>query len=301
MRRLAATLTLLLAAGNAAAGAPSDPLRYCDAQPTLDAAATGRLLQVGAKVRSLLAASGSTVALVSRSGLDLSRWGQRYSHAGVGLQASPNAPWSVRQLYFACDEARPRIFDQGLAGFVMGLQDPRHGYLSIVLLPAEPAAALEAAALDERRALALLAERYSANAHAFSTRYQNCNQWLAELLASAWGGHAEGEATRERAQGWLLAQGFEPTRFELGSPLWRLLAAFVPWLHHDDHPAEDLAALRYRVSMPSSIEAFVRDQVPGAQRIEVCHDSTRVVVRRGWTPLPSPCAAAEGDEVIALD
>jgi hypothetical protein len=48
-------------------------------------------------------------------------------------------------------------------------------------------AALQAAALDTPLALQLLGGSYSANAHAFSTRYQNCNQWVAELLAEAWG------------------------------------------------------------------------------------------------------------------
>ena len=35
-------------------------------------------------------------------------------------------------------------------------------------------------------ALALLGREYSANAYPFSPRYQNCNQWVAELLATAW-------------------------------------------------------------------------------------------------------------------
>ena len=34
---------------------------------------------------------GETVALISRSGTDLSRFGIRYSHAGVSLKASDNA------------------------------------------------------------------------------------------------------------------------------------------------------------------------------------------------------------------
>ena len=55
----------------------------------------------------------------------------------------------------------------------------------MLLLPAAEAAQLEQAALDRRRALGLLGASYSANAYAFGLRHQNCNQWLAELLASA--------------------------------------------------------------------------------------------------------------------
>ena len=59
-------------------------------------------------------------------------------------------------------------------------------------------------------------------------------------------------------------------------------AGFVPWLQLDDHPQEDLFALRFRTSMPATIEAFVREQVPGAERIELCHNQRQVVIRRGW-------------------
>jgi hypothetical protein len=236
---------------------------------------------------------------VSRSGLNLARFGIRYSHAGISLATSPNTPWSVRQLYYACDEQRPRLYDQGLAGFVYGTDDAGLGYLSIVLLPADAAQALERAALDTSRALALLGDDYSANAYAYATRYQNCNQWLAEVLAQAWGGVAAGDDPRARAQQWLAAQGYAPQPVEVDSRALMFAAAFVPWLRTDDHPHDDLQALRFRTSLPASIETFVRAQVPGAQRIELCHAPGRVVVRRGWAPIADGCVAAEGDRVIA--
>ena len=66
-----------------------------------------------------------------------------------------------------------------MAGFVLGARDPNEGYVSIVLVPTEASAALGQHALNDRLALQLLGSTYSANAHAFSVRYQNCNQWLA--------------------------------------------------------------------------------------------------------------------------
>jgi hypothetical protein len=191
------------------------------------------------------------------------------------------------------------LFDQGLPGFLFGTDDPSLGYLSIVLLPAPQASLLERAALDTPRALALLGGGYSANAYAFSTRYQNCNQWLAELLAAAWGAGDDGG--RDGAQRWLAAQGYAPQPVEVNSRLLMFAAGFVPWLRSDDHPSEDLQAMRFRTSLPASIEAFVRERVPGAERIELCHDSKQVVIRRGWTPIADGCVAAPGDRVIALD
>ncbi len=287
---------LLLAASSAQSGAASG--RFCDLQTQLSATQQDRLLSFAAIAKRELETSGHTVAIVARSGLNLSRFGIRYSHAGISLAASANSPWSVRQLYYACDEGRPRLFDQGLAGFLFGTEDPALGYLSIVLLPDAAAAPLERAALDPSQALRFVGAAYSANAHAFSTRYQNCNQWLAELLAGAWG---QADADRESAQRWLADNGYAPQPVAVTSRALMFAAGFVPWLHTDDHPADDLHAMRFRTSLPATIEAFVRERVPGVQRIELCHDSRQVVIRRGWTPIADGCVPAQGDRVIALD
>lgn len=296
---------LLLACGLwALAGsspALSASLRLCDRSAPLTAPQQDRLLRFAAIVRQELEGSGQTVALISRSGLDLRRFGVRYSHAGVSLQASDNTPWSVRQLYYACDERRPRLFDQGLAGFLFGTDDPALGYVSVVLLPRDAAAEIERAAQDKARALRLLAATYSANAYPFSLRYQNCNQWLMELLATAWGALADADDLRARAQAWLAGHGYAPPPIEVGSHLLMFAGGFIPWIRYDDHPEADRYALRFRVSLPASIEAFVRERLPGAQRIELCHDTQQVVIRRGWQPLAEGCQPEAGDRVVALD
>jgi hypothetical protein len=292
---------LLLAAAVAApqqadAGVASG--RFCDFRPTLTATQQDRLLSFAAIARRELETSGHTLAIVARSGLDLSRFRIRYTHAGLSLAASGNGAWSVRQLYYDCDRGTPRLFDQGLAGFVYGGDDPTRGWLSMLLLPPEAAQPLAHSALDAPRALALVGGAYSANAHAFATRYQNCNQWLAELLALAWG---DVPAERAAAQRWLVARGYAPEPVEVDSRLLMFAAGFVPWLHSDDHPEDDLQRLRFRTSLPAAIEAFARGLWPGARRIELCHDGARVVVRHGWAPIDDGCVPGTGDRVIALD
>lgn len=289
-----------LATGDAHAGL----VAYCSEPAPLSAAQNDRLIRFGAIVKAELERSGASVALIARSGLDLSRFGQRYSHAGVSLKTGPESPWAVRQLYLDCDERRPRLFDQGMAAFVLGGDEPTLGYVSVLLLPPAPAAALESTALDNRHALALLGREYSANAYPFSPRYQNCNQWVAEVLAAAWAprrGDRPPLLDREAAQAWLREQAYEPFTFEAGSWLRLQLARVVPLLHHDDHPDDDLAAARFRVSMPASLEAFVQRTVPGAQRLELCHDTRHMVLRRGWTPLGPGCEPAANDLTVAYD
>ena len=88
---------------------------------------------------------------------------------------------------------------------------------------------------------------------------------------------------------------------DVGSHALMFAGPFVPWIHLDDHPQEDLYALKLQVSLPTTLEDFVRRQVPGAQRLELCHDGRQVVLRRGWQPLGPGCRAEAGDEVFALD
>lgn len=303
-RRAAMLLRWLLCAlwpWFAGPGSQAGVLRYCDPPAAIDAAAQDRLFRFAALIKAELDRSGHDLALIARAGLDLSRFDQRYSHAGVSLRHGANAPWSVRQLYYDCDAARPRLFDQGVAGFLLGAADPALGFVSVVLLPRPAEAALARVVGDNRRSLRLLGSSYSANAHAFATRYQNCNQWVAEVLAVAWAPLDDGDDLRAEAQRWLRSQGYVPTSFEVGNPLLMWLGGSLPWLHSDDHPAEDLAQQRFQVSMPAAIEAFVRRAAPDARRIEFCATDRHLVVRHGWVPLPDDCRPGPQDRVVALD
>jgi len=349
-RGLAAALGLAAAiAGlDAHAGLPV----FCERGKEVSAAEQDRVLRFAGAVKAELDRSGASVALVARSGLDLSRFKLLYSHAGIALAANPGGRWAVRQLYYACDESRPRLFDQGMAGFVLGADSPARGHVALLFLPEATAAPLQRAALDDRLALSLLAARYSANAYAFGTRYQNCNQWVAELLAAAWGGvgdagsgrvgrprdrvatspadvdaaadgnaaadggvdsgtdgaaapasHARARArtdARTRAQSWLRAQGYDAGPVEVPSHWLMFAGQFVPLVHLDDHPLDDIYALALHTSVPAAIENFVHARAPGTRRVELCHDESRIVVHRGWEPLGAACAPLPGDEVVEL-
>jgi hypothetical protein len=285
------------AGGSAWAGIPT----FCERTNEISAADQDRVLRFAGVVKRELERSGSKVALVARAGLDLSRFGLLYSHAGIALKDNPASPWAVRQLYYACDEARPRLFDQGVAGFALGAEAPINGHMSLVFPPDEDGALLERAALDKPLALSLLAGQYSANAYAFGTRYQNCNQWVIELLASAWGRTGGMDRPREQAQAWLRAQGYAAGPVNVPSHAMMFAGQFVPFVHVNDHPIDDIYALALQVSVPASIEGFVRRRTPAARRVELCHDKERIVVHRGWKSLGAECRPMPGDEVIPLE
>jgi hypothetical protein len=296
----------------------ANSLEFCDrpVEPTPDQRDV--MLRFGAIVRDELVASGHDVALIARSGLDLHRLDVRYSHEGVALKDNDDKPWSVRELYYSCDDHQPRLFDEGLAGFLLGTDDPTTSWVSLVLLPPAPSDALDRGARDRRQALALLGATYSANAYPFSTLHQNCNQWVIELLANAWGAESadtdaplqpassfdDGAPTRDvrtRAQRWLRSQGYRPTEFEVSARPMMWLADILPWLGNDDHPASELARDTYSVSMPSSVETFVQAKVAGATRVEICHAGRHVVVHRGWDDIADGCVAGPGDRVVELE
>ncbi len=275
--------------------------RFCDPPKVQDAAQQDRLLRFAALVRSRLDAAGAEAALISRTGIDLDRFDIRFSHSGVAVREGGGVPWSVRQLYYACDERRPHLYEQGIGGFLMNTDEPRVGHVSVVLLPREAAIAVRQAALDDRRALRLLASRYSANAHPFSVRYQNCNQWVVELLAAAWGRLPDGEDLRAQAQAWLAAADYRPSEVVVDSHWVKFAAPFMPLVHLDDHPPEARYGMAFLISMPAAIEAFVRERLPEVRRMELCHDERQVVVRNGWRPIPDGCRPEPGDEVVLLD
>ena len=227
--RAALLLGLFVSAWPAASHASS--LRFCDRPLNVSAEQKDRLFRLGGVIKAELDQSGQNVALMSRSGLDLARVGQRYSHAGFSLRHSSDTPWAVRQ-HYACDEHVPRIYDQGVSGFLLGTDDPRIGYVSLVFVPPAQAERLDRAARDNRQALALLGPVYSANAYAFSLMYQNCNQWVAEMLAAAWGDAPNDSAptARAQAQQWLQLKNYVPTLIDVGDRIlmW-LVSSFMPW------------------------------------------------------------------------
>lgn len=288
-----AATALLLAAALGMAHAGSVLPQGCDRPLQVDAAQQDRLLRFAAVVREVLADAGTPAALIARSGTDLSRFGLRYSHAAVALADGLDMPWAVRQLYYDCVERQPRLFDQGLAGFVVGSDNPAVGYVRLLLLPPDAARPLAAATLDKPLALGLLNARYSANAYPFSTAYQNCNQWVAELLAAAWGGPRR----RDDAQAWLREQGYAPVPVRASA--WLMLAGrFVPWLHFHDHPDALLNDGQVQTSLPDSLDTFALQRWPAARRVELCHGPQGIVQREGGPALAEGCVPGPGDRVV---
>ena len=137
---------MLSASATAWAGIPT----FCDRADKRHAPRTRTACCASRPSSDELGRSGSDVALVARSGLDLDRFGLRYSHAGVALKdkrerAVVGAPALLRLRRSAGRACSTRAWPASCSAPT----SPTQGYVSLVLLPRRAGRALlERAALD---------------------------------------------------------------------------------------------------------------------------------------------------------
>jgi len=175
------------------------------------------------------------VALVARVGQDLSKYGLLYSHVGFVIKDLASGQWRVMHLLNTCGTADAAIWREGLANFF--LDDP-FSYESLIIIPSPNAQRKIATSLsDPAQYLALFTKSYNMLAYPFSTKYENSNQWVLELLVKAYAGDIDINS-REKSQKWLSLMGYEPTTLNI-SPVTRLGGRmFRANIAFDDHPNE---------------------------------------------------------------
>lgn len=261
---MSARLMRLLATAFLAFSLEAHAGRACsDAPPPPEAARKG--LGLALDTRNALERSGAEVALVARVGRDLTRYGLRYSHAGIAWRDHPAGRWFVTHELNDCGTANSDLHEEGLGNFFL---DDLVAFEALVVIPPSEVQRRLAAGLGRAQALALHEPRYNMAAYPFSTRYQNSNQWVLETLAKALapGGRAD---SRAGAQAWLREAGYVPTTLtvgtleRLGGRMFRANIAF------DDHPGEQRFAGRIDVVSVESVVRFLERRVPGTQSLTI--------------------------------
>jgi hypothetical protein len=249
----AASMIALLAAAPAQAG------RSCEEHPVTqtalsDALATGQALQAALDV------AGSDVAVIARQGQDLSKYGLKYSHAGLAFRSAPGQPWRVYELLNECGSADSALWVDGLANFF--LDNPFTLDALVIVPPPKIAGKLGEVLRDPAALHGFHGSRYSMVAYPFSTKYQNSNQWVLEVLASAEASDFR-IRTREQAQSWLKMAGYTPTEMRIG-PMTRLGGrVFKAHIAFDDHPNALRFADRINAVTVESLLAFLRGREEG--------------------------------------
>lgn len=240
----------LLAALLVALALPAQAGRNCEARQ-LDADTVVKAMDLAGRTARALDASGAEVVVLARAGQDLRKYRLRYSH--LGLAYRDGKTWRILHKLNHCGSARADLFRQGLGEFFLDdLFEYQAGY-------AVPSADVQAHLLpllrDNARATRLHTPAYNMLAYPWATRYQQSNQWALETLASAQDPSA---TTRQRAQSWLQAQGYEPTVLNIG-PLTRLGArATAANIAFDDHPNSKRFSDRIETVTVDSVFAWLK-------------------------------------------
>lgn len=212
-----------------------------------------------------LDASGARVALVSRAGQDLSKYGLRYSHMGIVVRDHPAGRWTVVHALNDCGSAVSGLYNEGMGNFFL---TDLYRLEAQLVVPGADAQAKLARLVATRTPLRLHEPRYNMLSYVYSTQYQNSNQWVLETIAAALAASGQVE-TRAEAQSWLRSRGFQPPTIEipaavrLGARMFRANVAF------DDHPFDR--------RMAGQIDTVSTDAVLRLMRMVDPDTKTRIV------------------------
>jgi hypothetical protein len=190
-------------------------------------------LEMADATRAALAKVDDDVVLIARVGQDLSKYHLTYSHMAFAVREHPAGAWSVVHKLNTCGTATSHLYDEGLVNFFSDA--PLRYQSGIWRLQPQVQARLKKALLG-KKAQDYQEPNYNLVAYPFSTRYQNSNGWVLEVLAFALAPEDEAN-TRQTAQAWLKSNGYVPTELELGT-LTRLGARVSKAnVSFDDHPS----------------------------------------------------------------
>ena len=229
-----------------------------------DAATFVKSMELAEKTRAALDASGAQVALIARVGQDLSKYKLRYSHMAFVWRDHPKGRWLVVHELNQCGTAQSALFDQGLANFFL---DDLFEYESAILIPGAQSQARIAAALLTATPGRMHGARYNMLAYAFSTTYQNSNQWVLETYAASMSELPVDD--RAKAQSWLKLAGYKPIAVHvpaatrLGARMFKANVAF------DDHPFDRRMAGEIDTVTVESVLRFVRERDPETRELSV--------------------------------
>lgn len=261
MKRL---LAGLLALALSTALVPARAGQACREEP-LRVGEVVRSMELARKTVEALDASGASVALVARAGQDLSSYGLLYSHMGIVVRDHPAGRWTVVHELNECGSASSNLYDEGVGNFFL---TDLYRYQAEIVIPGPALQARLATLMASRSPRRLHEPHYNMLSYVYSTRYQNSNQWVLELLAAASAPPGQIE-TRAEAQAWLQRARYDPATVEipaavrLGARMFRANVAF------DDHPFERRMAGHIDTVHADALVRFVRAQDAGARVVVI--------------------------------
>lgn len=199
--------------------------------------------------------SQAELAIIARVGQDLSKYHLRYSHLGL-VRRVANGRWIVLHELNQCGTAESDLFEEGLGNFFM---DSPFAFETMIIIPSTELQKRLMTVINSDQARQLHQHRYNMLAFAYSTRYQNSNQWALEVLATALAKDVN-ITQREQAQAWLKLAAYQPETLHipaltrLGARMFRANVSF------DDHPMDRRMAGLIDTVTVESIAKFLQSR-----------------------------------------
>jgi hypothetical protein len=226
-----------------------------------DVASIQKAFKLAIKTRDALDASGAQVAFVGRVGQDLSQYKLRFSHMAFVWRDHPQGRWMAIHELNQCGTAESALYNEGLANFFF---DDMFAWDALIITPSPELQARVVAHLKNTQLLKKLHQpHYNMVAYPFSTRYQNSNQWVLEVLADAM--RDAQTPNRAATQAWLKENGYQPSMLRilalkrLGGRVFKANVAF------DDHPTSNRIVGKIEVVSVDSVSSFIQNRDPQSQ------------------------------------
>lgn len=235
--------------------------RVCEVKKA-DAATFINAMNLAEKTRTTLEASHAQVALIARVGQDLSKYGLRYSHMAYVWRDHPKGRWIVVHELNQCGTASSALYEQGLANFFL---DDLFAFEAAILIPSRESQARIVAMLSSNIPLRLHSGRYNMLAYAFSTQYQNSNQWVLETYAAS--ASELPIRTRSQAQAWLRLAGYRPVTVPVSASARLGARLFAANISFDDHPFGRRAMGQIDTVVVESVLRFVHQREPESREM----------------------------------
>lgn len=172
------------------------------------------------------------VAFIARVGTDLSKYHLHYSHVAFLIRDSSGKHWNVLHLLNHCGTSTSSIYNQGLMNFFI---DNVYNYETRLIIPSQVLQKKLIALLHSKNKLILHESKYSLIAYPFSNLYQNSNQWVLEVTASA----LSGFNNRIKLQSWLRDENYHPNHFSIPKTMRLGAEIFKENIHFEDHPKQE--------------------------------------------------------------
>jgi hypothetical protein len=229
--------------------------RTCEETPQTPLTVSNAL-GLAVKVKDYLDSSGAQVAIIGRVGRDMSEQGLRYSHSGMVIRDAKKGHWLVLHELNQCGSSQSDLFDEGLGNFFL---DGMFAYDALIAIPS---AAVQQRLLQSAHSSTprdFHQPHYSLIASPFSTKYQNSNQWLLEMLTPSL---APGKPIKNRseAQAWLKQASYAPSKIKISQTKRLGAKLFASNVYFDDHSGDEWIAARYEAVTVESMMAFLATQ-----------------------------------------